>query len=59
MTSTAIVPAEIRAAAQELMDEYGERIDSGRLEEWLDLFAEDCTIASCRARTSSRTCRRR
>jgi anthranilate 1,2-dioxygenase small subunit len=25
------------------MDDYGERIDSNRLEEWLDLFAEDCS----------------
>jgi anthranilate 1,2-dioxygenase small subunit len=33
--------ASIREAAEDLMDEYAERIDSDRLEEWLDLFAED------------------
>jgi anthranilate 1,2-dioxygenase small subunit len=30
-------------AAMALMNEYAERIDSDRLEDWLDLFAEDCT----------------
>lgn len=30
-------------AAMGLMNEYAERLDSDRLEEWLDLFAEDCT----------------
>jgi anthranilate 1,2-dioxygenase small subunit len=43
MTSVAMIPAELRAAAQDLMDDYGERIDSNRLEEWLELFAEDCS----------------
>jgi len=28
-------------AAMELMNEYAERIDSDRLEDWLDLFTED------------------
>jgi anthranilate 1,2-dioxygenase small subunit len=28
-------------AARELLDEYAERIDSQRYEEWLDLFAEE------------------
>lgn len=31
----------VKAAAQELMDEYVGRIDEDRLEEWLDLFAEE------------------
>lgn len=35
--------ASISEAARELMDEYAERIDSDRLEEWLDLFTEDAT----------------
>jgi anthranilate 1,2-dioxygenase small subunit len=30
-------------AAMELMNEYAERIDSDHLEDWLDLFTEDCT----------------
>jgi anthranilate 1,2-dioxygenase small subunit len=30
-------------AAMDLMSEYAERIDSDRLEDWLDLFAEDCS----------------
>ncbi len=30
-------------AAMELMNDYAERLDADRLEEWLDLFAEDCT----------------
>lgn len=33
----------ITEIAAELMNEYVERIDSDRLEEWLDLFAEDAT----------------
>jgi anthranilate 1,2-dioxygenase small subunit len=33
----------IMEAAEELMDEYAERIDANRLEEWLDLFTEDAT----------------
>jgi anthranilate 1,2-dioxygenase small subunit len=43
MSPTATVPAELRAAAQDLMDEYGELIDANRLEDWLELFTEDCT----------------
>ena len=35
--------ASIAEAAAELMDEYVERIDSDRLEEWLDLFTEDAS----------------
>jgi anthranilate 1,2-dioxygenase small subunit len=33
--------AELRELAQQLMDDYAERIDDDRLEEWIDLFAED------------------
>jgi anthranilate 1,2-dioxygenase small subunit len=32
-----------REAALELMDDYAERIDADRLEDWLDLFTEDAT----------------
>jgi anthranilate 1,2-dioxygenase small subunit len=32
-----------RDAAAGLMNEYARRIDDDRLEEWLDLFTEDCT----------------
>jgi anthranilate 1,2-dioxygenase small subunit len=35
--------AEMRDAAVELLDEYVERLDSDRLEDWLELFAEDAT----------------
>ena len=35
--------SEVQAAAQELMHEYVELTDSDRLEEWLDLFAEDAS----------------
>jgi len=35
--------ASVREAAIDLMDEYAERIDEDRLEEWLDLFTEDCS----------------
>jgi anthranilate 1,2-dioxygenase small subunit len=31
----------LREAAEDLMIEYAERIDSDRLEDWLDLFTED------------------
>ena len=31
----------ITEAAEELMSEYAERIDDGRLEDWLELFTED------------------
>jgi anthranilate 1,2-dioxygenase small subunit len=34
-------PAHVHAAATELMHEYAERIDSDRLEEWIELFTED------------------
>jgi anthranilate 1,2-dioxygenase small subunit len=34
-------PSQIRDSAEDLMAEYVERIDSDRLEEWLDLFTED------------------
>ncbi len=30
-------------AARELLDEYAERIDSARYEDWLELFAEDAS----------------
>jgi anthranilate 1,2-dioxygenase small subunit len=32
----------LRQAAQDLIDDYAELIDADRLEEWLDLFTEDC-----------------
>ena len=34
-------PADVHAALSELMNEYAERIDSNRLEEWIELFTED------------------
>jgi anthranilate 1,2-dioxygenase small subunit len=34
-------PAHVHAAAAELMHEYAERIDSDRLEEWIELFTDD------------------
>lgn len=33
----------ISEAAEDLMGEYAERIDDGRLEDWLDLFTEDAS----------------
>ena len=36
-----MTPASVREAAFDLMDEYAARLDADRLEEWLDLFAED------------------
>jgi anthranilate 1,2-dioxygenase small subunit len=33
--------SDLRDMANDLMDEYAERLDSNRLEEWLDLFTED------------------
>jgi anthranilate 1,2-dioxygenase small subunit len=36
-----MTPAALREAASDLMTDYAERIDSDRLEEWLDLFTED------------------
>jgi anthranilate 1,2-dioxygenase small subunit len=35
--------APIGEAAAQLLDEYVERIDSGRFEEWLELFTEDAS----------------
>jgi anthranilate 1,2-dioxygenase small subunit len=35
--------AQIGEAAAQLLDEYVERIDSDRLEEWLELFTEDAS----------------
>jgi anthranilate 1,2-dioxygenase small subunit len=35
--------ASVREAANDLMTQYTERIDSDRLEEWLDLFTEDAS----------------
>lgn len=34
--------AELRATFDDLLAEYGFLIDSDRLEEWLELFVEDC-----------------
>jgi len=36
------VPDAIRHAASDLMAEYGLLIDEDRLEDWVELFAEDC-----------------
>jgi anthranilate 1,2-dioxygenase small subunit len=36
------VPGEIREALTALMAEYAMSIDENRLEEWVELFAEDC-----------------
>jgi anthranilate 1,2-dioxygenase small subunit len=36
------MPRDIRAAIQDLLAEYAGLIDEDRLEDWLDLFAEDC-----------------
>jgi anthranilate 1,2-dioxygenase small subunit len=36
-----MIPLEIRSSAEDLMAEYVDRIDSDRLEEWLNLFTED------------------
>jgi anthranilate 1,2-dioxygenase small subunit len=36
------VPDVIRHAASDLMAEYGLLIDEDRLEDWVELFAEDC-----------------
>ena len=35
--------AEAKAALADLMAEYANLIDEDRLEDWLDLFAEDCS----------------
>ena len=35
--------AAIKDAVGDLFSEYGHLIDADRLEEWLDLFVEDCT----------------
>lgn len=34
--------AEAKAALTDLIADYAERIDDDRLEDWLELFAEDC-----------------
>jgi anthranilate 1,2-dioxygenase small subunit len=34
-------PAALRAAAEDLLTDYADLIDSDRLEEWLELFAEE------------------
>ncbi|MES2534499.1 MAG: nuclear transport factor 2 family protein [Pseudomonadota bacterium] len=36
------VPAEVRGAISDLMAEYGLLIDENRLEEWGELFVDDC-----------------
>jgi anthranilate 1,2-dioxygenase small subunit len=36
-------PSLVRDAATELMNDYVERLDNDRLEQWLDLFTEDAT----------------
>ena len=36
-----MTPEALRIAAEDLMIEYADRIDSDRLEDWLDLFTED------------------
>ena len=33
----------VREAADELLHDYVDRLDSDRLEEWLELFTEDCS----------------
>jgi anthranilate 1,2-dioxygenase small subunit len=35
--------SEVKEAATDLLSEYVERLDSDRLEQWLDLFTEDAT----------------
>ena len=35
--------SSVREAADDLMNDYCELIDSDRLEEWLDLFTEDAS----------------
>jgi anthranilate 1,2-dioxygenase small subunit len=35
--------SEVKEAAAELLSEYVERLDSDRLEQWLDLFTEDAS----------------
>jgi anthranilate 1,2-dioxygenase small subunit len=40
--NTARPSAEIRAAISDLVAEYAYLIDANRLEEWLNLFAQDC-----------------
>jgi anthranilate 1,2-dioxygenase small subunit len=41
MSQSDISPVALRDAAEDLMTEYAELIDSDRLEEWLRLFAEE------------------
>ena len=37
-----IVPREVRDAVSDVVAEYGLRLDEDRLEDWVELFAEDC-----------------
>ena len=37
-----MTPGDIRVAVDDLLAEYGHLIDSDRLEDWLELFVEDC-----------------
>lgn len=37
-----IAPREVRDAVSDLMAEYGLRLDEDKLEDWVELFAEDC-----------------
>lgn len=41
MSPDRVSRAGMRELAQQLMDEYAERIDDDRVEAWIDLFAED------------------
>jgi anthranilate 1,2-dioxygenase small subunit len=41
VTQSYLTPAALREAAEDLMTEYAERIDADRLEDWLELFAEE------------------
>lgn len=41
MSPSYLTPAALREAAEDLMTEYADCIDSDRLEEWLELFAEE------------------
>jgi anthranilate 1,2-dioxygenase small subunit len=37
--------SDVKEVATDLLNEYVERLDSDRLEQWLDLFTEDATYA--------------
>ena len=41
MSVSYLTPAALREAAEDLMTEYADLIDSDRLEDWLGLFAEE------------------